>query len=126
MTTGGAHLGEKTRRQKTEIISFCETKPTYVLGWLSIGIVSASASYISSYLTFPEVVRPDSAIGPATKIITVGVNHSGLNKCSGRDDKLYNELRNVIKNISLYVAMGPRFHKGYQLTSHNHLALGRR
>jgi hypothetical protein len=33
------------RRQKTEIISFHETKPTYLLGWFSIGIVSTSALY---------------------------------------------------------------------------------
>jgi hypothetical protein len=32
---------KERRGQKTEIISFCETKPTYVLGWLSIGIVRA-------------------------------------------------------------------------------------
>jgi hypothetical protein len=103
---------KERRRQKTEMISFCEAKPTYVLGWLSIGIVSASTPYISSYLTFPEVVTPDSAMGPAAKIIPVDVDHSGLNKCSRRDDKLYTELRNVIKNVSLYVAMGPRFPRG--------------
>ncbi|KAJ5808827.1 vegetative incompatibility protein HET-E-1 [Penicillium riverlandense] len=30
------------RRQKTEIVAFCETKPTRVLGWLSVGLVGAA------------------------------------------------------------------------------------
>jgi hypothetical protein len=30
------------RRQKTEIVAFCEKKPTRMLGWLSVGLVGAA------------------------------------------------------------------------------------
>ena len=33
---------KECRRQKTEIVAFCETKPTRVLGWLSVGLVGAA------------------------------------------------------------------------------------
>jgi hypothetical protein len=33
---------KESRRQKTEIVAFCETKPTRVLGWLSVGLVGAT------------------------------------------------------------------------------------
>ena len=32
---------KEKRRQKTEIVAFCETKPSYLFGWLSVGLVSA-------------------------------------------------------------------------------------
>lgn len=38
-----ARMKEKEgRRQKTDIVAFCETKPTRVLGWLSTGLVGAA------------------------------------------------------------------------------------
>ena len=33
---------KEDRRGKTEIVAFCETKPTRVLGWLSVGLVGAA------------------------------------------------------------------------------------
>lgn len=35
------------RGKKLEIVSFRETMKTYILGWVSIGLVSASASYLN-------------------------------------------------------------------------------
>jgi hypothetical protein len=33
---------KEDRRQKTEIVAFCEEKPTRMLGWLSVGLVGAT------------------------------------------------------------------------------------
>jgi len=38
---------KESRWKKTDIVSFNETKPTYLLGWLSIGLVSVFAQRIS-------------------------------------------------------------------------------
>jgi len=43
---------KEDRKQKAEIISFHETKPTYLLGWFSIGLVSMNSSYINNRLTY--------------------------------------------------------------------------
>jgi len=40
------------RWQKIHIVSFYETKPMYLLGWLSIGLVCMVQIQMSSYLTF--------------------------------------------------------------------------
>jgi len=39
---------KESRRGKTEIVSFSETKPTCLLGWFSIGLVGVSASRLVS------------------------------------------------------------------------------
>jgi hypothetical protein len=94
------------RRQKTRIVSFHETKPTYLLGWFSIGLVSVNALYIANCLTFPEIVISDSAQGYSVKIIDIDTDHSGLNKCSRREDQLYKELKCVLDRLTPYVVPG--------------------
>lgn len=47
-------MAQKERQsQKVKIVSFYEKKPTYLLGWLSIGLVSSRLLHIGSLLTFP-------------------------------------------------------------------------
>ncbi|KAH8878672.1 hypothetical protein GQ53DRAFT_81806 [Thozetella sp. PMI_491] len=71
------------RRQKAKIKSFYETKPTYLLGWLSIGLV----------------VTRDSATVHADETIAIDTDHSGLNKCSGREAELYKQLEKAILDL---------------------------
>jgi len=94
---------KESRRQKTKIVSFRETKPTYLLGWLSIGLVSMSALRISIHLTLPEVVDEISARGAhAPEIFEIDTDHSGLNKCQ-REDPLHKKLREELKRLTPYV-----------------------
>lgn len=44
---------KESRQQKTDIVSFHETKHTYLFGLFDIGLVSAAALYIASHLIFP-------------------------------------------------------------------------
>ncbi|RFU78839.1 nacht and wd40 domain [Trichoderma arundinaceum] len=73
----GCMKQKEHRRQKTEIASFYETKPTYILNWISLGIV---------------VSRDSARGGHAATTIPIDTDHSGLNKCSGKDTQLYREL----------------------------------
>ncbi|KAI1739827.1 hypothetical protein F4680DRAFT_420160 [Xylaria scruposa] len=66
-----------------KIHSICETKPSYVSGYLSLGLI----------------VDRDSAEGPATKIIDVDTDHSGLNKCPRPSGELYNAIVNAIEEM---------------------------
>ncbi|KAK5994039.1 Vegetative incompatibility HET-E-1-like protein [Cladobotryum mycophilum] len=75
---------KEDRRNKTEIISFCETKPTYMLGWLSLGII---------------VPRNSARGSHAARAIPIDTDHSGLNKCSGRDTQLYRELQKQLQRL---------------------------
>jgi hypothetical protein len=79
-----------------------------------LGLYVRGSPYISNYLTLPEVVTPNSAIGPATNIIAVDADHSGLNKCSRREDQLYQELERVIDGLRPYGALMVGFR--FQLT----------
>ncbi|GAW23019.1 hypothetical protein ANO14919_125670 [Xylariales sp. No.14919] len=65
---------------KAKIFSFCETKPSYALGCFSIGLI----------------VDRDSATGSADKPIDMDTDHSGLNKCFGLEDPLYEKIRSKI------------------------------
>ncbi len=94
---------KENRRQKTRIVSFHETKPTYLLRWFSIGLVSTAVLYVDSRLTLYKIVTSDSAQGYAAEVIEIDTDHSGLNKCSRREDQLYKELRRVIEGLKPYV-----------------------
>ncbi|KAI9897307.1 hypothetical protein N3K66_008329 [Trichothecium roseum] len=75
---------KENRRQKTEIVAFCETKSTYVLG-------------------FPlgRIVTEDSARGGhAAETIYIDSDHSGLNKCQGVQDELYMQLQKKLANLN--------------------------
>ncbi|KAH7111684.1 vegetative incompatibility protein HET-E-1 [Dactylonectria estremocensis] len=75
---------KEDRRQKTGIVAFCETKPTYLLRWLSLGLI----------------VSRDSARGShAATLVTIDTDHSGLNKCHGRNDQLYRELQKQLRRL---------------------------
>ncbi|KAK4075230.1 hypothetical protein Purlil1_12720 [Purpureocillium lilacinum] len=69
--------------QKTRIISFYETKPMYLLGWLSIG----------------RVVARGSAVVHADEEHDIDSDHSGLNKCAGRGDELYQKLKKAVYDL---------------------------
>ncbi|KAH7117273.1 hypothetical protein B0J13DRAFT_652967, partial [Dactylonectria estremocensis] len=71
------------RPQKFQIIPFYETKPTYLLGWLSLGLV----------------VPRDSAVVHADKSHDIDTDHSGLNKCAGPEDQLYMQLKEAIVSL---------------------------
>ncbi|OAQ89063.1 armadillo-type fold domain-containing protein [Purpureocillium lilacinum] len=71
------------RGQETRIISFYETKPTYLLGWLSLG----------------RVVARDSAVVHADEEHDIDSDHSGLNKCAGRGDELYQKLKKAVDDL---------------------------
>ncbi|KAL7798225.1 hypothetical protein V8C37DRAFT_249141 [Trichoderma ceciliae] len=73
----GCMRRKESRRQKTEIVSFYETKPTYMLNWISLGII---------------VSRDSARGGHAATTIPIDTDHSGLNKCNGKDAQLYREL----------------------------------
>ena len=92
-------INEKgNRRQKSKIISFHETKPTLLLGWFSIGLLSATAPSIFSCLMFSKVVARDSARGYAADVFSIDTDHSGLNKCL-QDDPLYQKLKAVLVEL---------------------------
>ncbi|KAJ6436917.1 mutator-like element [Purpureocillium lavendulum] len=73
------------RGQKTRIISFYETKPMYLFGWLTIGRVVPRYSAVLD-------ADPNEEHG-------IDTDHSGLNKCAGRDDKLYQILKDAIGRL---------------------------
>lgn len=89
------------RRSKFRIISFYETKPTYLLGWLSIGQVCVVWIQMSSYLIFAKVVSRDSAVvhAEANGKHFIDTDHSGLNKCAGSEDQLYVQLKRAIDSL---------------------------
>ncbi|CAH0054140.1 unnamed protein product [Clonostachys solani] len=69
--------------QKFQVISFYETKPTYLLGWQSLGLV----------------VSRDSAAVHMDKQYSIDTDHSRLNKCAGPEDKLYMKLKEAIGRL---------------------------
>jgi hypothetical protein len=94
---------KEARRQKTRIISFHEEKRTRLLGWLSIGFVSANSPCVTNCLIIFEIVTQDSAQSYGPPSIPINTDHSGLNKCGGREDTLYEELTNVLDKLRPYV-----------------------
>ncbi len=90
---------KKGQGHNVGLVSFIETKPTYLFNCFSIGLVGKSAlSYMIS-LTFFYIVNRDSASGTSEKIIPIDTDHSGLNKCARKTDRLYTELESAIKDI---------------------------
>ncbi|KAM3549502.1 hypothetical protein ARSEF4850_008817 [Beauveria asiatica] len=76
-------------RQRTEIVAFRETKPTRIFGWLSIGLV----------------VFRDSARGAhGATMIDIDTDHSGLNKCTTREDTLYMNLKRELNRLGATTA----------------------
>ena len=94
---------KNARGQKTNIISFHETKPTYILGYFSVGVVSISPSNFNISLIILKIVDRNSAQGLANRNIGIDTDHSGLNKCSRREDQLYEELKKAIQTLTPYV-----------------------
>ncbi|CCF33002.1 peptidase C14 [Colletotrichum higginsianum] len=76
-------VSDQKRDFISKIISFCETKPTFVLGWLSVGLV----------------VDQSSAMGYAAKPIDVDTDHSGLNKFSNHEDPGYRAIKKAIEEL---------------------------
>ncbi|KAI0903399.1 armadillo-type protein [Ustulina deusta] len=66
-----------------KIYSIYETKPTYILGCLSLGLI----------------VDRNSAKGPADEAIDVNTDHSGLNKCPGPSSELYKAISKAIEEM---------------------------
>ncbi|KAI0182527.1 hypothetical protein EV127DRAFT_517712 [Xylaria flabelliformis] len=66
-----------------KIHSFCETKASYIARYLSLGLI----------------VDRDSAEGPATKVVDIDTDHSGLNKCPRPSGELYNAITDAIKEM---------------------------
>ncbi|OTA99070.1 hypothetical protein M426DRAFT_95973 [Hypoxylon sp. CI-4A] len=66
-----------------KVISFHESKPTYMFGWLSIG----------------HIVNRNEALGYAGKSDSIDKDHSGMNKFSGHDDPQYIRLKREIDNL---------------------------
>ncbi|KAI0854883.1 hypothetical protein F4860DRAFT_498003 [Xylaria cubensis] len=66
-----------------KIHSICETKPSYAGRYLSLGLI----------------VDRDSAEGPATKVVDIDTDHSGLNKCPRPSGELYNAIVDAIKEM---------------------------
>jgi hypothetical protein len=54
------------RRQKTEIVAFCEEKPTRMLGWLSVGLVGAAVPLwrLSNIPRLSLRTQPEAAMLP--------------------------------------------------------------
>ncbi|KAL3952385.1 hypothetical protein ACCO45_012328 [Purpureocillium lilacinum] len=75
----------ENRGRRVQIISFYETKSMYLLGWLSIGRVVPRYSAVLD-------ADPNQEHG-------IDTDHSGLNKCAGRDDKLYQVLKDAIGRL---------------------------
>ncbi|OAA54616.1 peptidase C14 [Cordyceps fumosorosea ARSEF 2679] len=81
----GSRIAPNERRpQKVPIISFYETKKTYLLG-LSLGVVVSRDS---------ATVHAD-----ADKRHSIETDHSGLNKCGGPSDTLFTELAAAIRRL---------------------------
>ncbi|RWA04714.1 hypothetical protein EKO27_g10397 [Xylaria grammica] len=70
----------RTSHGKAKIFSFYETKPSYALGCFSIGLI----------------VDRESATGCANEAIDMDTDHSGLNKCFGLEDPLYEKIKSAI------------------------------
>ncbi|KAI0413187.1 hypothetical protein F5X98DRAFT_391141 [Xylaria grammica] len=81
---------------KAKIFSFCETKPSYALGCFSIGLVSLFSPVTNISNHFFKIVDRDSATGSAAKAIDMDTDHSGLNKCFGLEDPLYEKIKSKI------------------------------
>ncbi|KAJ6021615.1 peptidase C14 [Penicillium herquei] len=75
----------RKRRQENALAiwSFYETKPTYLFNWLSLG----------------KVVSRPSAVVHADEQVAIDTDHSGLNKCSGFEDQLYQKLNDAIVEL---------------------------
>ncbi|RDA94102.1 hypothetical protein CP533_6594 [Ophiocordyceps camponoti-saundersi (nom. inval.)] len=73
---------KQRRREKTELVCFSETKPSWIAG-IPIGVI----------------VDRDSARCWDAEVVHVDVDHSGLNKCSGPDDSLYVMLRDKLQRL---------------------------
>ncbi|KAI1363149.1 armadillo-type protein [Xylaria arbuscula] len=69
--------------QDAKIYSIYETKPTYALGFLSVGLI----------------VDRDSARGPSDETFEVDTDHSGLNKCSDDSSELYQAILKAIERV---------------------------
>ncbi|KAK3317361.1 hypothetical protein B0T19DRAFT_290469 [Cercophora scortea] len=78
-------IEERKRTHDVTIISFYEERPTMIFKWLSLGLI----------------VGRDSARAYSSKHIGIDTDHSGLNKCSGRDDELYEVLRRELEEIKI-------------------------
>ncbi|KAI1410260.1 peptidase C14 [Hypoxylon sp. FL1857] len=72
-----------SRSRKPKVISFYETKPTYIFGWFSIG----------------RIVDRDSAYGFAIESDSMDTDHSGMNKFTGRKDQQYKRLKEKINDL---------------------------
>ncbi|KAI1146604.1 hypothetical protein F4825DRAFT_188233 [Nemania diffusa] len=66
-----------------KIYSIPETKPSYILGCISLGLV----------------VNQNSAKGPADKAIDVNTDHSGLNKCPERSGEPFDAIFIAIEEM---------------------------
>ncbi|KAJ5736566.1 peptidase C14 [Penicillium malachiteum] len=75
----------RKRRQGNALAiwSFYETKPTYLFNWLSLG----------------KVVSRPSAVVHGDEQVDIDTDHSGLNKCVGFEDKLYQKLNDAISKL---------------------------
>ncbi|KAJ5724968.1 peptidase C14 [Penicillium malachiteum] len=71
--------------QTLPVISFYETKPTYLFGYFSIG----------------QLVEKDSAIVHASphESYPIDTDHSGLDKFIGKDDEFYQKLKTSIQHL---------------------------
>ncbi|KAI1409068.1 peptidase C14 [Hypoxylon sp. FL1857] len=76
-------MQQKDRKITIKIVSFRETKPTYLFGWLPLGLI----------------VDRDSAEKHSHKRITVDTDHSGLNKCRDEKDEVYIKLQEEIRTL---------------------------
>ncbi|CAI7662679.1 unnamed protein product [Penicillium bialowiezense] len=72
------------RRQETKVIAFCETLPTRILGYISVGLIVPQGSALG---------------GHSAERIPIDRDHSGLNKCKERNDSLHKALRETLLQL---------------------------
>ncbi|KAI1385835.1 uncharacterized protein F4822DRAFT_355931 [Hypoxylon trugodes] len=78
-------LNQNSQRKKIRIVSFYETKPTYLFGWIYLG----------------RIVDRNSANVHANEWHHIATDHSGLNKCRDENEGPYQALVKQIKCVSL-------------------------
>ncbi|KAJ6032487.1 peptidase C14 [Penicillium herquei] len=80
-----AHRVKSPLGEMLPVISFYETKPTYLFRYISLG----------------QVVEKDSAILHASpqESYPIDTDHSGLNKFAGKEDEFYQKLKTSIRRL---------------------------
>ena len=82
------------------LYSVIETKETYVCGFIPLGLVRHFPARMRTYTWQLKVVGRDSGtIESGIDPIEIDVTHTDLNKCRNKEERLYNEISDMIRSV---------------------------